>query len=217
MRASFFWILRKPGGGVYGGIAECGVRESPKDERASNLEPGGTKSAIMTPVSSLVLSNPFGRIQAGQPFAPFGMQPALGAFFLIESPAFQQPQGELVLNIAWNSLPASFDFAKYYGAYGVPIDASSFQVGASYRDKGPWRPLALRDPSLFRKTANGWTSQFAWRAPATDTFKLELTAPAFGFGASLYAQVLAEAALKGTAIPNPPLTPVTSAISVFYR
>jgi len=146
------------------------------------------------------------------------MQPAAGAYFLVESPEFQDPKGdELVLQIRWNSLPASFDFAKYYGAYGVPIDATSFRLAAFSKEGGQWNPLSLRDPSLFQRTDEGWTSRLEWSSPAADAFKLELIAPAFGFGASLYASVLSEAVLKGTTVPNPPLTPVAAGISVFYQ
>lgn len=172
----------------------------------------------MIPVTSFALFNTLGRIDPSRPFALLGMQPPAGAYFQIESPEFQNPKGsELVLQIQWNSLPASFDFAKYYGAYGVPIDASSFRLAASSKEGGQWHPLTLRDPALFRRTDEGWTSRLEWRAPAADAFKLELIAPTFGFGAALYVNVLSEAALKGTPIPNPPLTPVAAGISVFYQ
>lgn len=172
----------------------------------------------MIPVTSFALFNAMDRLDPSRPFALFGMQPAAGAYFQVESLEFQDPKGDdLVLQIRWNSLPASFDFTKYYEAYGLSIDASSFRLAAFSKVGGQWNPLSLRDPALFQKTDEGWMSRLEWNASAADAFKLELSAPAFGFGASLYASVLSEAVLKGTMVPNPPLTPVAAGISVFYR
>ncbi len=176
----------------------------------------------MLPVGNVLLYNQCGAIDPSRPFAVFGPQPAMGSYFMIGSrELFDQKAGTAVVQIEWQNLPPTFDFADYYSGYGVPIDVPSFKMAASYSQKGLWHPLPLSNNSLFQKATgtNDWVSRFEWGplelAGADDFLRLELTEPSFGFGANLYAMATAEAVLKRRSPPNPPFTPIASGISVF--
>jgi hypothetical protein len=199
----------------------------------------------MPPVTGVVLYNQYGLLDLSRPFQPFGVQPTQGSYVLVGSPEFLIQRPESVrLRIEWENLPSSFDFARYYESYGVPVENSSFQVGASFLSGGQWHPLDLPDPSLFRTIPGdpSLVSEFVLEPPPASAapppevtgrlleydrnttdgfFRLELTAPAFGFGAALYANALSSVILKNASsgeklpLPNAPLTPLASGISFF--
>lgn len=196
----------------------------------------------MNLISNFSLCNQYGMLDPGRPFQPFGIQPERGSYLLVGSPEFltQRPES-VTLRINWQALPSTLDFARYYESYGIPIGNSSFRVSASFLHGAQWHPLNLPEPSLFREVEGrlSLVSEFVLEPLKYDQdtaerfLRLELTEPAFGFGAGLYANVLSSVVLKNAAsavnalsapdalpgantpVPNPPFTPIAAGISIF--
>ena len=196
------------------------------------------------------LLNPYGPLQTAQPFQPFGAQPQLGACLMIESPALRTQAWEAIaIEIDWKEPRGDFDFAEYYAAYNAAANGpvffnSAFRVSASLRLESQWQAMQISDPCLFQPVQGValWTSRFVLRpvqpiVPTTTQapddangaqfgcIKLELTGPAAGFGAALYAQVFTSAiaqhanpALLNTSdLTGMPVTPLAERITVAIR
>jgi hypothetical protein len=87
------------------------------------------------------LRNQYGPIDTSQPFQPLGIQPDTGAFLMIGSnEIFIKQTEEIDLDISWQALPSTGDFASYYTAYNLKpaIQNSSFRISPWFLINGKW-------------------------------------------------------------------------------
>jgi hypothetical protein len=87
------------------------------------------------------LRNQYGPIDTSQPFQPLGIQPDTGAFLMIGSnEIFIKQTEEIDLDITWQTLPSTGDFATYYKAYNLSpaIQNTSFRISPWFLINGKW-------------------------------------------------------------------------------
>ncbi|MDO7883972.1 baseplate J/gp47 family protein [Hymenobacter cheonanensis] len=179
------------------------------------------------------LSNQVGQLDPRTPFYPFGSSALPGDYLLIGVPELLHKHlTHLSVALTWQSLPPG-GFGPYYQGYapgptddalyqgcGSPLADDSFQVTTSYLSNYHW--LASAPQPLFQADASGEplrsVSLLRWPEPARLTaapegaaglLRIELTAPAAGFGSGLYPQALREAVQYNAQfyLPNPPQGP----------
>ncbi|MCG8474519.1 MAG: baseplate J/gp47 family protein [Cytophagales bacterium] len=161
--------------------------------------------------------NELGRVDMGQPFAPFGALVKKGAqFFFGNAELFCKPLSELSFNFSWAGLPEK-GFRHYFKDYGKPVSNELFKGSLSALSHRTFFPG--EDPpefSLFESKENtdqlkNWMSlkrvpldklrisvepelkelELYHSNTRTGYFKLELTGPSWGFGNDIYPGVFA--------------------------
>jgi hypothetical protein len=202
--------------------------------------------AMVSEVTSLVLSNSSGNLDASIPFTPFGPTPVRGSFFRIQNPLILQKNLEsLELTINWNGLPQSGKgFTDYYRAYPFELDNNVFkaiitqtrntsltsgeqhhQVFDLFDTDGEYLMNENKvQVNLMNLDFNNSISQSDHDANenAGQLF-IVLTNPEIAFGHQVFTNLYASAALKSSKfkrnpveLPNQPYTPVIERLTVNY-
>ncbi len=151
----------------------------------------------------LALANQQGELKAGQPFAPFGARAQTMDYLLLGAPELVGKNlHQVQLRLCWQHLPGSL--ADYYAGYGQPITNESFQVCTACWVAGGWQSLA-KQQALFKTGFSGRllhdkSLDFGQPGPCGSDptghqLRVQLVAPAWGFGDTLYPQALASTAL----------------------
>ena len=161
-------------------------------------------------VEEISLRNPLGEVDAASPFAPFGAQARPGDYLLVEAPELTGKNIQAVaLEFTWQHLPA-LGFGAYYASYGLPFSNTSFRISTAYRDGGRWCPAAdqpLFSPRPPRDALDPTTTvrfqQLGYlNGEAAGQFRIQLAAPAAGFGVDEYPTALLDAAYYNARHPN---------------
>jgi len=207
-------------------------------------------------LEKLQVCNEFGPLNASQPFPFFGPIPTLGSYLLVAHPELAIKQiNHVTLTIAWFNLPiAPENFTSLYSAYGLGITDDSFRLRWSIFAAGKWIAPAAND--LFAMFARDYdrsagllpVTTLGLEIPAiplpanvspqpsppimTDsqaprgTLRLELAAPAAGFGHAAFPRIMAEVATSNARIgrhgepkplPNLPLSPAAKSLVMDYQ
>ncbi len=167
-------------------------------------------------VAELTLRNLLGEVDAASPFAPFGAQARPGDYLLVEAPEMIGKNIQSVaLEFTWQHLPA-MGFGTYYASYGIPFTNTSFRISTAYRDGSRWCPAAgpaadqlLFDEEELRDTLAPTTTVHLQQlgyldGEAAGQFRVQLVAPAAGFGVDEYPVALLDAAHYNARHPNQP-------------
>lgn len=182
------------------------------------------------------VEGPEGPADTTQPFAPFGSQPRKNAAFSVTVPDLVGKQArDMQIVLDWSSLPGGSGFLDYYDGYAgseeKPVANDSFKIGIDIRVNGTWRAADGDSPlrMLFDGTPSQLRRQTLLHIPGPrdatiQAARLRLVAPEMGFGLEVFPRVYAAAALKtarkrrngGLKLPNPPFTPLLTAIRVSY-
>jgi len=204
-----------------------------------------TENTITQKLSALYLFNNMGVVNPRSPFQLFGPQPGIGSFLMLGSTEWLNKDLHYIsIHINWleSSLPKSF--AAYYKAYTVSpaYNNDSFKINCSVVHNNTWHLLHTTPLHLFEEQeglllpirsiefqvnknlfiANPQTVTDALgrhQIPGNGFIKIELVAPEEGFGHSLYAVTLANAALQNAkghkvSMPSVPYCPVVEKIEV---
>lgn len=166
-------------------------------------------------LKTLAASNDFGPIDSSKPFQPFGALPLAGASLIVgHKEVFQKSGAVVTLNVSWKAEPGSTPTAKLFdlvkGEWVKKLDSFAlntqpFQFSPSITSSAPFD----YSPS------EGYTA-----AAAAGYLKISLD-DTFGHKAwqDNLALVLLDAANKKTtpaSLPQPPVTPEISALSLSY-
>jgi hypothetical protein len=191
------------------------------------------------PVRQLLLSNQLGPLDASKPFFPLGAQARPGSYLLIDVPELLGKNlTQLTLALSWQNLPPD-GFPAYYAGYGEDFSNDAFRVKVSYLSNYKWLPAAEQRPAqrLFGAPAatGPAASQTVLTLPSPGQLgaapdgqgarlRVELSAPAAGFGADRYPAALAETVQYNAQhpkqprpLPQPPFVPLLGGLSVGYQ
>lgn len=173
-------------------------------------------SVAVDRVTELTLRNLLGEVDAASPFAPFGAQARPGDYLLVEAPETSGKNVQSVaLEFTWQHLPAT-GFGAYYAGYGIPFANTSFRIGTAYRDGSRWCPApglaadqllfdAGELPGTLAPTTTVHLQQLGYLdGEAAGQFRVQLLAPAAGFGADDYPTALLDTAHYNARYPNQP-------------
>ena len=116
-----------------------------------------TKIVIHTRVegiTDILFYNDLGKVDLSAPFAPFGINTALGTWFTVGNYEMASKNTEsLDLAIEWQQLPLSRGgLQSHYAHYGAAIDNRSFVVQPSYLADYRWRTTRQRKPTFLFAT-----------------------------------------------------------------
>jgi hypothetical protein len=170
-----------------------------------------TSADVAVEVEQMVpaeVANPIGRVDPRMTFPAFGAVPAVGSFLTIREPElYAKAVSALTLRMDWFTLPADeTGFKGYYRGYvigpnGLPqeklFDNQVFRAVIGNSEHFLFRTPSsgpvpepegrLTKQSVFYDVAlppADTTGDPAWR----NAFRIELTAPPYGFGHGIYAQ-----------------------------
>ncbi|MDB5211032.1 MAG: hypothetical protein JWQ30_1859 [Sediminibacterium sp.] len=189
--------------------------------------------------------NSCGPVDPGAPFSLFGPAPAPGSFFAIGTSEWQaNTPGEIFLSLSWRKEGLPGNFTDHYSGYGASFNNHSFLVSFSILLKGKWQTLSIPSNPLFATDAYGKISAYSvfhliidkrflkmgqtenpdalrFGQSKTGFIKMELTAPAYGFGSGLYANAVATALLNSKGgipgvMPGVPYIPVIDTLGLRY-
>lgn len=118
-----------------------------------------TKIVIHTRVegiTDILFYNDLGKVDLSAPFAPFGINTSLGAWFTVGNYEMASKNTEsLDLSIEWQQLPAGpGGLESHYAHYGTNVDNRSFTVQPSYLSDYKWRETRQRKPIFLFTTEN---------------------------------------------------------------
>jgi hypothetical protein len=108
-------------------------------------------------IRNLQLYNDNGLLTTKTPFQPFGPIPLKSSSFIIGSnEIFSKPFNELITELTWDALPASFDFELYYRQYNAYLLESGIAIIVTPEEikKNPQPakdPLKVKKPSGIRR------------------------------------------------------------------
>ena len=92
-------------------------------------------------VTSLVLENDTGVINAKKPFYPFTTDPIKRSNFTIDYPeVFKKPWTSIDFNIVWKDTP-EVSFTDQYANYGVSVDDNYFTATKAIFDRGAYKTI----------------------------------------------------------------------------
>lgn len=107
---------------------------------------------------SITVSNQVGPVNIQKPYAPFGMQPEAGDYFIIGCKEIcYKPLTYLGINIKWFNLPQyQLGFAEYYAGYPFQITNESFECDLGILDEGEWKKptITANKPVLLFRSLN---------------------------------------------------------------
>lgn len=188
-------------------------------------------------LANFEVSNQLGSLDPGAPFYPFGAQALPGAFLQVTVPELLRKNlTQATLALTWQNLPAG-GFSAYYAGYDIVPTDQDFRVATSYladyRWQGAQRPTQhlfqsagpgqpIRPLTLLHLPAPGRLSPAA--GGAGGMLRIELTAPAMGFGVTAYPAALARVVqynarhpTQPQPLPQPPFVPLLRHLSVSYE
>ncbi|GGG92455.1 hypothetical protein GCM10007415_29050 [Parapedobacter pyrenivorans] len=99
-------------------------------------------------ITDILFYNDLGRVDLSAPFAPFGINTSLGAWFTVGNYEMASKNTEsLDLSIEWQQLPIiPGGLQSHYAHYGADIDNRSFVIQPSYLADYKWRDTHQRKP-----------------------------------------------------------------------
>lgn len=179
---------------------------------------------IRTEVSGIrnfTLYNELGGVDTSQPFSPFGIQAARGAWFLFGNEEMGlKPLQEVRLRGRWQKLPeteAEFNaiYKEYVAQAGNPVGTDSFLLATEYQKDGKWHPCPQEEQHLFvpdnredrslacAKVVFDFTSphlpmqnmgigSYEYSRDKDGFFRATLQAPSIGFGTEAYRKLFTE-------------------------
>ena len=179
---------------------------------------------IRTEVSGIhnfTLCTETGETDTSQPFSPFGIRAACGAWFLFGNEEMGlKTLREVRLRGQWQKLPKTeAEFNALYREYGTeagkPAGVDSFFITTEYQKDGRWHPCPAREQHLFvpdngedRSLARAevvfefaphnmqvsyvGTAPYEYSPDKDGFFRATLQAPAIGFGTNAYRQLFTD-------------------------
>lgn len=194
----------------------------------------------------LELVNEQGIQDINSSFQPFGVRGERGSWFLAGNyEAAVKPLREVSLHIKWSQLPQETGgLETYYQGYNLGIRNDSFRVKTEYLKGKEWVDSSPHTTALFRYNRKSemveeeqtitWEldgkmpvntlpkEEFRYGSATTGFFRIRLDEPRFGFGYSLYQNLLINRFLirkkrEKIELLNEPYIPVIDSIEFGYQ
>lgn len=200
------------------------------------------KMKIRTKVSEsnqVKIYNELGELETAAPFAPFGVQPECGSWFLFGSYEMAlKPVIKAGLSWQWSGLPLEpGGLETYYAAYGEGVKEEDFRIQTEWLADGKWMKDA--EKPLFGKERGEceivccprkrmpviYTEEQDYRPGQVrgGFIRMVLVSPAMGFGHKLFRRLFARVMLYNSRhkrqqpVPAEPLSPQADAVSFGYE